>query len=192
MQTCSIDGCGKQIKARSLCRFHYQRWLRGGDPLKIKRRENGIAIDYIESVALSHSSDDCLYWPFYVDAQGRASITINKKPKRVARVICEMVHGVPPDDRPEAAHSCGNGHLGCISPKHLRWANHSENMIDRIQHGTHNRGERHPEAKLSEADIVKIRQMRGILSQRKIAKMFDISPGHVSDIQTRKTWFWLP
>lgn len=50
--------------------------------------------------------------------------------------MCELVHGAPPTPDHEAAHSCGKGHEGCIHPKHLSWATHSENQLDRREHGT--------------------------------------------------------
>lgn len=34
---CSIDGCGKPVRARDWCSTHYWRWHRTGDPTKIVR-----------------------------------------------------------------------------------------------------------------------------------------------------------
>ena len=38
---CSIDGCDRRVKARSLCGMHLQRKSKHGDPLKRLRKANG-------------------------------------------------------------------------------------------------------------------------------------------------------
>jgi len=35
---------------------------------------------------------------------------------------------------PFAHHSCGNGHLGCVNPKHLYWGDASQNAKDAAKH----------------------------------------------------------
>lgn len=41
MKVCSVDGCGKVVKAKTLCRKHYLTFWRNGDPLLLKRGANG-------------------------------------------------------------------------------------------------------------------------------------------------------
>jgi hypothetical protein len=38
---CSIDNCGKPVRARGWCNTHYWRWHRHGDPLSIARNAPG-------------------------------------------------------------------------------------------------------------------------------------------------------
>lgn len=38
MKTCTIDGCGRGHYARDLCRMHYARERRTGDPLLARKR----------------------------------------------------------------------------------------------------------------------------------------------------------
>lgn len=45
MKTCSIEGCEKKHEAHGWCDMHYARWKRSGDPLGLKVRERGEAID---------------------------------------------------------------------------------------------------------------------------------------------------
>jgi len=143
-RTCSVDGCGKKHDAHGYCSVHRQRWQRFGDPL----RENVTASDgeptFFLEKALRWRSNACLIWPFSRDNKGYARIATVKRdgrkvPARVNRVICLRVHGKPPTRKHEAAHSCGKGHLGCISPKHLEWKTHRENCLDKIIHGTSRR-----------------------------------------------------
>jgi hypothetical protein len=81
-------------------------------------------------------------------------------------------------------HSCGNGHLGCINPHHLRWGSHPENMSDKTIHGTAPR-------KLTESEVRSIRALRGKMPQHQIGALFGVSKGTVWKIQLRKKWAWL-
>lgn len=40
---CSIEGCGKRVKARGWCEMHYDRWRSTGDPRARRRVANGEA-----------------------------------------------------------------------------------------------------------------------------------------------------
>lgn len=73
------------------------------------------------------------------DTLGAAQINLGGRSVIVARMVCEEVNGPPPTPAHQAAHSCGKGHLGCITPQHLRWATQVENEADKLIHGTHNR-----------------------------------------------------
>ena len=55
------------------------------------------------------------------------------------------------------------------------------------------KGERNPSNVLSEEQVLEIRKLAelGDLSQRKIAHMYGISQGTVSDINNKKSWGWL-
>jgi len=84
---------------------------------------------------------ECLIWPYaktnkgYGVGYGRTKI--NGRKQIVSRIICEAVRGAPPTPRHEAAHSCGNGHLGCCTKRHLFWKTPEENWEDRRRHGRH-------------------------------------------------------
>lgn len=103
--------------------------------------------------------------------------------------MCELVHGPAPVPEAEAAHSCGNGHLGCFNPRHLLWKTHSANMADRDEHGTLLRGSGVKSAKLTEADVRSIYYDRR--RQIEIAEAFGISQPTVSGIKRAKSWAWL-
>ncbi len=191
---CNVAGCNKpvHVQARGLCRAHYLRWHRSGDPIAGGKMQaaTGEALAYIERVVLSHDGDDCLLWPFS-RSRGAAMIYVDGRNSRVGRIVCERVHGAPPTPAHHAAHSCGKDHLGCVNPNHLRWATPSENNQDKLDHGTGNRGERHNLAKLSERDVLEIRHLRGSASQSSIARRFGVSVSTVKDIHARRTWGWL-
>lgn len=188
---CSVDGCSKSSKRRGWCDKHYRRWLKYGDPVKTKSTPKGDALKFYQEVALAYEGDDCLIWPYGRDDKGYARFEIGSRKTLTSRLICEDVNGAPPTPGHHAAHSCGNGHLGCVNKTHLRWATVSENHADKIIHGTHNRGERNTMADLSESDVIDIYALKGLETGRAIAKRYGISPSTVSAIHCGIRWGWL-
>lgn len=186
-QVCSVDGCGNPSRKAGLCNKHHLRRWRYGDTSVTKKAANGAGLRFINEVALHHAADECLIWPFRLGANGYARLNVGGRSFGAHRMVCELANGAPALPELEAAHTCGNGHLGCVNPSHLRWATRTQNMRDKAAHGTQTRGSTHPVSKISESDVQKIRGLRGLMSQRQIAAMFAISAGHVSDIQTGKS-----
>ncbi|ABL68376.1 conserved hypothetical protein [Paracoccus denitrificans PD1222] len=186
---CLVCGCDRPIHARCLCNAHYKRFRRHGDPLG-GNTSVGDPIKFLK-FAILYCGNNCLLWPFSKNPFGYGQIAIERFPKLVHRIVCEEVHGPPvrPDDH--AAHSCGNGHLGCVNPIHIRWATAKENEADKIIHGSRSRGERHGAHKLSEAHVRQIRRWRGTMSCRDIGKLLGVSPSTVNRIHNGGRWGWL-
>jgi len=128
----------------------------------------------------------CLIWPFARNNKGHAIVHGGV----AARVMCELAHGAPPTPEHEAAHNCGNGHMGCIHPQHLRWATHQENSLDRAIHGTENRGERNGSNKLTRDQILEIRA-RHTSKRVDLASEYGVTPGTISNIINGHKWKWL-
>jgi DNA-binding transcriptional regulator YiaG len=128
---------------------------------------------------IGYCSDDCLPWPFAKDPHyGRGIFGLNGKVLWAHRYMCELVHGPAPDDRPQAAHSCGNGHLGCCNPRHLSWKTNSENQLDRVSHGRHEGG-KGARTYLTPAQISEIRASKGVVTQLKLANKFGVKRGTI-------------
>lgn len=141
-RVCSISNCGKPVKSRGLCNAHYTRQLRHGDVMEEKAvgTSNGECMRFIREVVLNHDGDECLAWP-YSRAKGYGHVWLGEKMIYAHRYVCTLVHGEPPSEDHQCAHSCGNGHLGCVAKNHLRWATQSENMADRVIHAIFGQGE---------------------------------------------------
>lgn len=180
---CAISGCGAQAIKRGWCNKHYLRFWRTGDPLRLRKAANGTAMDFAMDASLQRQ-DECLLWPFSRDYHGYGTLHFRGRSTKAHRVVCILAHGEPPFEGAHAAHSCGKGHEGCVNPRHLRWATVSENMLEHADHGTDNRGEKHPLNTLSADDVKRIRALRGQKTQRQIAAQFSTSPGYISQIQT--------
>jgi hypothetical protein len=183
---CSVDDCGKTARnSRGWCNAHYLRWRRYGDPTA-GRINHGDAKRHLNDVVLPFTGKECLIWPHCRDDNGYARYSDGL----VHTYVCERRHGKSPSRQHQAAHSCGNGHLGCVSPEHLAWKTVSENQMDRVLHGTSNRGSRHALSKLTEEDVAEIMAMKGKETQKVIAAKFGVSRSNISAIHRGTSWDW--
>lgn len=125
--------------------------------------------------------DWCLIWPFARESRvGRGHVSVGEGETDWAhRVMCEMVKGPAPADKPQAAHSCGNGHLGCVNPRHLSWANNSENQLQRYVDGRGNPNAHGPRSMFTDEQIAEIRAKWGEFTQTKLAEMYNCSLGTI-------------
>lgn len=90
----------------------------------------------------------------------------------------------------EIAHQDGVRTHNALS--NLRYKTRSKNHADKVAHGTHNRGERHPMSRLTERDVLNIRAMIGDGAKRAaVATEFGISLSHLDSITTARSWAWL-
>lgn len=186
---CSIDGCGCPVRSRGWCSRHYYRWRMHGDPLS-GRIPSGTLAEWIDDVALRYEGDDCLIWPFSRNNKGYGQIRQNGRTEIVSRLVCIEVNGPPPTTDHEAAHSCGKGHLGCVTKRHLSWKTAKENKADDLMHGTRSIGVRNGRAKLSQREVLEIRRIcaDGLSSQGDIARQFGVTQTAVSRVHKRQRW----
>lgn len=186
-RTCSLKDCSNKHYQAGLCCSHYERKRKHGDPMA-GGASKGAAINWImESIA--YEGDDCIAWPFYRAKSGYGRITYNSKRLVASRLMCELAHGLPPSSDMDAAHSCGNGHKGCMNPRHLSWKSKVENSADRIIHGTHRQGADINFTKLKEHEVLEIfRRAKAGDPQKEIASDFGIVQAQVSRILLKQRW----
>lgn len=107
--------------------------------------------------------------------------------KRVHRIVCEAFHGPQPTPAHEVAH--GNGDRADNRAQNLRWATRLENIADKRLHGTENIGSRSGKAKLTEADVIAIRQRaaEGVM-HKVIARDYPVCSSQISHIVAGDNW----
>ena len=184
---CVVDGCGKPSHNRHrYCAMHLRRWHRHGD-INANLREKTYPW------VLAHTEyklDDCLIWPYRLNAYGYPLGTKGRKAFLGHRLMCELAHGPAPSAGLHAAHACGVA--ACMNPKHLRWATPSENIADREAHGTTARGERGGTAKLTNEQAAECKALLASgVKGAEIARRFGVSTHAISKIKTGRNWGWL-
>lgn len=107
----------------------------------------------------------------YVKVAKLILLTFEKKRPRDL-VICHN-NGDPSDD----------------SLKNLRYDTQRNNLLDRIEHGTLNQGEKSLNSKLKEYQVIYILNSKE--STGKLAKKFNISKSSICDIKYGRTWKYL-
>jgi hypothetical protein len=92
-------------------------------------------------------------------------------------------------------HSCNNP--PCCNPDHLREGSHQENMTQRNtegrlargkQHGDKVRGEKQGQSKLTDSQVIEIRENTEKLSQNGLANKYRVSRWNIRRIQQGLSW----
>lgn len=114
--------------------------------------------------------------------------------KRIAllhRVIAEVFLGVPSGPKQVVRHLDGNKHNNAA--ENLAWGTQRENCQDTIAHGRTTRGVKSPRAKLTNEQVLKIRELLSHGdSHSKIAHEFKVARRTVTAIANKENWSWLP
>lgn len=192
---CRVAECDKRVWAREMCRMHYARWNKHGDENTVLTKQSPAGAPWaFMAAAIVISTDECIYWPYSKNNMGYAQI--NEKgaagKRLVTRRVCLAVYGEAPTPTHVAAHGCGNGHLGCINPRHLRWAMPAENSQEMVAHGRSSRGRSMAKIPLNAKQILEIyRRAHAGENQYQIASEFGIAQTAVSSIKRGKNWGWL-
>lgn len=106
------------------------------------------------------------------------------------RVAYLLTHGVIPEGK-EILHTCD--FPPCVNPDHLTPGSHTDNMRDCWAKGrgrlvSHPKGSQVWSAKLTESDVVKIRELAGKVSAKELARQFGIHVVNIRLVIRRKTW----
>jgi hypothetical protein len=151
------------------------------------KRGQGKGIAFLRE-HVSDPDGDCLIWPLSCDNHGYAVVGYNgQRPRKAARVMCEMVNGPAPSPKHHTAHSCGQGQGGCVHPQHVRWATPKENMEDSVKLGAVRQPGR-PFHKLTEEQVAEILSLRGTKSYSAIGAMFGVKGKQIGKILRGEQW----
>ena len=185
MRICSIDGCERPVQARGWCFPHYNRWRNHGDPLGGRAEYWARAPEDVWAQVEQHGPDECWPWigPRKSNGYGDMRIAGFNGAHRIAFFVAT---GIDPGDL-FVCHACDNP--PCCNPKHLFLGTPQANAVDAVTKGRMSRGELNGSARLSEAQVLQIRQLASSgVRQRDIARRFGISQAVVGRIHKRKNW----
>lgn len=187
---CCVEGCQSPAKAKFMCKLHYERVKRHGSPGNAKSKY--FSRDEVKSflgdlLTLNPATTECIIWPFAKDKLGYAYASVDGEKIRITRYLLTKLEREPREGE-HAAHNCGNS--SCVNPVHLRWASPLENSHDKYIHGTVPLGESHAGAKLTEIEVLKIRELYSSLgySQKHISQLFKVSKSTIRQVVRRITW----
>ena len=126
-----------------------------------------------------------------ISAQGYPRVTLcdNNRQREVFihRLVLETFVGPCPPGM-EACHHPSNDRANARLDN-LRWDTPSNNLADRIKHGTLNRGSRNGQSKLTEEQVLKIRVDER--HPKVIAREYKVGRIAIINIKSRKRWGWL-
>lgn len=136
---------------------------------------------------------DCWEWKAAKWRNGYGAIRLPGTRKNIGahRAAWELTHGVIPADM-AVCHRCDN--RGCCNPKHLFLGSTADNNADMRSKGRGSsppihRGESHPMAKITAADVTRARErLTSGEPVSRVAKDLGISRKTLSQLRDRETW----
>lgn len=138
---------------------------------------------------LVKDKDYCWEWQGSKASFGHGTFWNGNTVDSAHRISWELHKGKIPDDMC-VLHHCDNP--SCVNPNHLFIGTRKDNVIDMVEKGRNRTisGESHPNAKLNEENVLEIRKLykTGEYSQRKLAKIFNVSKYAIRCVIKRKSW----
>jgi hypothetical protein len=172
-------------------------------PKSIQLTEDDIALFW--SYVDKRGEGECWNWKKSKNTYGYGKFSLDGDDYHAHRVAWQIANGRAPHPGYQIAHApivCHN--RACCNPAHLSEKTQKENESDKrldgtVASGTRNgkythpesalRGERNPSAKLTQADVHKIRELRkqGVV-RRSIMEMFGIGASQIGRISRGENW----
>ena len=146
-------------------------------------------IDKILNKLEYNPENNCWEWIGCLNSKGYGQISVNNKDLLVHRIIYEYIHGPTTKEKPFVLHQCDNRR--CCNPTHL-YAGTAQNNINDMENrnrSNHPIGEKHGMAKLTEKQVLEIRESDERLVV--LGKRFNVHPSTISAVRKRKSWAWL-
>lgn len=168
------------------CRAAYHGARRRGRPSSLRGRPSPLrgrrfSVRPVVERFLSRvefAEDGCWIWVGTIDAAGYGAFSVREQRFRAHRWAYEHFRGEPPGDY-LVCHTCDVP--SCVNPDHLFLGTPADNSADMVAKGRQQRGERHSRAKLSDADVVAIRD--GSETNAAMARRYGVSECAISLIR---------
>lgn len=129
---------------------------------------------------------ECWPWMGTIDQDGYGRFWLDGRLQAAHRVIFLLANDRDPADLC-VCHTCDN--RPCVNPAHLFLGTNAENMQDKISKGRQIVGERVPGAKLTETQVIQIRELYDAgWDRRDLAEVYGVTPTNISSIGKRIIW----
>jgi hypothetical protein len=123
------------------------------------------------------------YWQVSLKSDGE------RRAAYVHILVCEAFKGPRPSAKHQVAHGDGDGLNNRVS--NLRWASISENNMDKVGHGTSNRGAQHPLSRLTAEVVRELRALGDPSRDKEVSRMFDVAATTVRHARLGHSWKWI-
>jgi len=149
----------------------------------------GVEKRFWRYVAKGQPVDSCWLWAGARQPKGYGTLNVEGKSVKAHRLSYELHHGPIPKGL-HVLHRCDNP--PCVNPAHLWAGTNMENIADKMAKGREPnlKGEKHPLAMLTEADVKQIRALHaaGGLNYAQIGARFGVEKHVVGMVIRRETW----
>lgn len=178
---CTIPGCGKAVKCRLRCQYHYNKARKAGLPVR-RHAQKGEGQAFVDA-AHSNPSSECVLWPF-TETDGYGTMRINRRHLQPHRYACILQNGEPQSPDLVARHTCNVKR--CVNPRHMLWGTDQDNMDDKVKTGNCTRGEEIIFSKLTAENVLAIRA--SVNTHVALAKQYGVSVNSIMNVRRRFTW----
>ena len=130
-------------------------------------------------------TDSCWNWTGGKTARGYGVCRKQRK-KITAHRIAFFMHNPSVSQDLCVLHKCDN--RLCVNPDHLFAGTQLDNVRDRDEKNRQIKGEQSIHAKLTNADVCRIKELLPLLTLGELATMFNVSKFSISSIKNGRTW----
>lgn len=131
--------------------------------------------------------EKCWKWIGEMRRDGYGEHSFNGKNLSAHRASWQLFKGKIPKEKC-VCHKCDN--RWCVNPDHLWIGTQKENSKDRALKGrsADRHGEKHPLHKLTEENVMEIRNLLGKITQKEIARIYNVDQSCISGIKIGRIW----
>jgi hypothetical protein len=189
---CEIQQCNVEVFKRSLCRPHYRKAIKYGDPLHVTSQSRTLRERFLSKIEKQTDGKGCWLWTGATGSGGYGKLKVGGQRGKMIlahRLSYFFTHGSWPAEH--CLHSCDVRR--CVNPDHLRDGSNAENIQDRMERNAESmRGGRNGRSKLT---VEQVRKIKSLLAtgetHRAIAPRFGVSSTVVQSIGVGRTWGWV-
>lgn len=129
---CVVTDCSAPPTRRWMCRVHYVRWKKHGDPLRVDPGGPHCPSLLERFWVQVDKSGDCWLWTGAKSPSGYGQFAVNRQPTRVHRYSWELANGPIPAGL-SVLHRCDV--RNCLKPEHLWLGTAADNQRDMTEKG---------------------------------------------------------